>query len=456
MGIFGAMLTAVTGLKAQGFALENISGNIANSRTTGFKRVDTSFVDLIPDAPLNREQAASVLANGRNTVQLQGDLTTTQVGTNMAINGDGLFVVQERTSYAGGDPVFGGVDLYTRRGDFEIDKDGYLVNGAGYYLKGVGMDPLTGALIGSKPDVIHISGDNLPAKSTTLVQYRANLPSYPRTNDADSSVPGSELLSASGFSVDPRTSGAGYVAASDVAAFIDQSVPAGAVTLYNQVGSPVNVQMRWAKTQNAAGGGDTWNLFYQESTTATGATPAWRNMGTDFTFDANGSLTSSSTLSLPSVTVNGATVGPVTMDFGTSGLSQFADANGQVQINSVQQDGYASGVLQGIKVGDGGRIVGSYSNGQVVGLAQVVIAQFNGDNQLKRRDGGTFEQTLESGAPILLQGGRNVVGSTLENSNSDISEEFSKMIVTQQAYSANTRVISTSQQMLQDVLNIIR
>jgi len=85
-----------------------------------------------------------------------------------------------------------------------------------------------------------------------------------------------------------------------------------------------------------------------------------------------------------------------------------------------------------------------------------VLANFNGDNALKRRDGGVFEQTLESGAPILTQAGRGVIGGSIENSNSDISEEFSKMIVTQQAYSANTRVISTSQQMLQDVLNVIR
>ena len=456
MGIFGAMLTAVTGLKAQGFALENISGNIANSRTTGFKRVDTTFVDLIPDTPLHREQSASVLANGRNTTQLQGDLTTTQVGTNMAINGSGMFVVQERTSFAGGNPVFGGLDLYTRRGDFDLDKDGYLVNGAGYFLNGIPMDPVTGALTGSKPEVVRISNDNLPARKSSFVQYRANLPSYPRTNNADAANPGSELLSPAGFSVDPRTTGAGYVAADDMTKFIDQSVSAGAVTLYNDVGAPVNVQLRLAKVQNAAGGGDVWNMFYQENTAASGATAAWRNLGTPITFDANGQMTSASSIAVSAFSVNGATVGPVSLDFGTNGLSQFADANGQVQINSVRQDGYATGILEGVKVGDAGRIVGSYSNGQVVGLAQVVIAEFNGDNQLKRRDGGVFEQTLESGAPILSQAGRGVVGSTIENSNSDISEEFSKMIVTQQAYSANTRVISTSQQMLQDVLNIIR
>lgn len=455
MGIFGAMVTSVTGLQAQSYALENISGNIANSRTTGFKRVDTSFVDLIPDLGYNREYAGSVLANGVNTIALQGDLTTTQVGTNMAINGSGMFIVKERTDTTGGKAVFGGPDLYTRRGDFQLDKDGHLVNGAGYYLMGVAVDPLTGAATGSKPDLITISGDNLPAKQTTSVDYRANLPGYPNTNSANAAVANSELLAAAGYSVDPRTTGAGYVAGADVTRFLNESIAGGAVTVYNSDGAPINLQLRWAKTQNAAGGGDTWNLFYQENSSATGATPAWRNVGAAFTFDASGKMTSAASVTVPSFTVGGASVGPVALNFGT-GLSQFADANGQVQVNTVQQDGYASGVLDGVKLGDNGRLVGSYSNGQVLALAQVLVADFNGTNWLKRRDGGAFEQTVGSGAPVINQGGNQLVGAALEESNSDISEEFSKMIVTQQAYSANTRVISTAQQMLQDALNIIR
>jgi flagellar hook protein FlgE len=102
MGIFGAMTTAVSGLRAQSYALENISGNIANSQTTGFKRLDTSFVDLIPDLPYRHEIAGSVGGFSRLTNTLQGDLQSTGVPTHMALNGEGYFVVQERAALNGG------------------------------------------------------------------------------------------------------------------------------------------------------------------------------------------------------------------------------------------------------------------------------------------------------------------------------------------------------------------
>jgi flagellar hook protein FlgE len=106
-------------------------------------------------------------------------------------------------------------------------------------------------------------------------------------------------------------------------------------------------------------------------------------------------------------------------------------------------------------VGEGGLMMGTYTNGQTVALAQVSVAQFPADNLLKRLDGGLFSQTLESGQPII-GAGTSIVGASTEASNVDIADEFSKMIVTQQAYSANTRVVTTAQTMLQDVINIVR
>ncbi len=172
MGIFGALTTAVTGMRAQSFALENISGNIANSQTTAFKRVDTSFVDLIPDNVPSKQLAGSVVANSRTTNNVQGDIQNASIGTFMAINGEGFFVVQKPASFADDRPVFDGVDLYTRRGDFQPDKNGYLVNGAGYYLMGIPVDATTGNLVGSVPQLLQFDNGFLPAQPTTQIEYK--------------------------------------------------------------------------------------------------------------------------------------------------------------------------------------------------------------------------------------------------------------------------------------------
>jgi flagellar hook protein FlgE len=192
------MTTAVSGLRAQSYTLETISGNIANSQTTGFKRVDTSFVDLIPDLPYRRELAGSVTAFSRLTNTLQGDLQSTGVSTNMALNGEGCFIVQERTGYANNRPTFGGVDLYTWRGDFTVDKDGFLVNGAGFYLRGSSIDPVSGELRGGGTGIVQISSEPLSARQTTEIEYSANLPSIPGTaaREGAGGVPLSELLGA--------------------------------------------------------------------------------------------------------------------------------------------------------------------------------------------------------------------------------------------------------------------
>ncbi len=108
-----------------------------------------------------------------------------------------------------------------------------------------------------------------------------------------------------------------------------------------------------------------------------------------------------------------------------------------------------------MSISDNGRVVGNYSNGRNIDLAAITLATFNGTNFLKRDDGGAFEATDESGQALFGKGG-TIVGSSLEGSNTDIADEFTKLIVTQQAYSANTKVITTSNQMVQDLLNVLR
>jgi flagellar hook protein FlgE len=599
MGIFGALTTSVAGLRANSYALENISGNIANSQTTAFKRIDTSFMDLIPDTGTNAQLAGSVTAGSRSTNTISGSVQSASVSTYMAINGDGFFAVQKPGSFADNAPVFDGVDRYTRRGDFSLDKNGYLVNGAGYYLEGVPIDPTTGNPSGSVPQVLRFQNDFLPSQATTKITYRANLASYPLTAKHDTAVPGSELLRPADFASNPRilgtpaapftdnsktgtsqnnkltipaaittattlsgpansdsiasnfatgdtitvngvvltfvasgavgnqlnvgdtigtllakidtitgastassvtsgaitihtgltsdltmsssnaaafgalgftgtatairggggTVGAGVVIGSDNQTFLDESISGGAATAYDGNGAPVSLQLRWAKTDSATlglGHVDTWNLFYQVNPHATGSAVAWQNVGTDFTFGSNGQMNPVvGQITLNNLTVSGVTLGNVAMTFGTGGLTQFADTNGNAQVNQLQQDGYAAGQLQSVSVSNDGRVVGSYSNGRNIDLAEVSVATFNGADFLKRIDGGAFEVTNESGAALFGKGG-TISGSSLESSNTDIADEFTKLIVTQQAYSANTKVITTANSMVQDLLNVMR
>ncbi|MGO4714943.1 flagellar hook-basal body complex protein [Bradyrhizobium sp. 2TAF24] len=600
MGIFGALTTSVAGLRAQSYALENISGNIANSQTTGFKRIDTSFMDLVPGTGANNQLAGSVTTQSRETNTVRGDVQSAAVATYMAINGDGFFVVQKPGSFTDNQPVFSGVDMYTRRGDFTLDKNGYLVNGAGYYVEGVPIDPTTGNQTGSVPQVLKFANDFLPAVATSTVNYRANLASYPLTTKHDASIPGSELLRPADFTAgNPRivgtpaapfvdasttgtaknnkattpapitgnttlsgasgtdslstnfaagdtitvngtvvtfvasgaagnqlnvtdnistllakidsitgtatpstisggaitlhsgtasdlsvtssnstafsalgfsgtatalrtgggTAGTGKVLGTDLQAFINESISGGAVTAYDISGSPVSMQFRWAKVDSASLGSghtDTWNLFYQVNPNATGSTVAWQNVNTDFQFAPNGQMSPTvAGITLNSPTVGGVPLGKVAINFGAGGLTQFADANGNVKVNQIQQDGFPAGSLQTVSIGQNGRVVGNYSNGRNIDLAQISVATFNGTNFLKRIDGGAFQATDQSGQALFGSGG-TIQGSSLESSNTDIADEFTKLIVTQQAYSANTKVITTSNTMVQDLLNVLR
>src|SRR5471032_1203272 len=180
MGLFDALTSAVSGLQAQAFAMQNISGNIANSQTISYKGTNTSFEDLIPGSSVARLQVAGgVLASSSATNSVQGAIQTATSGTDMAVNGDGYFVVQSPSSFSGTTPIFGGVDSFTRSGDFQLNASGYLVNGAGYYLDGIPIDPTTGLANGSVAAPLQFQNNFLPANATTQINYGINLPTVP-------------------------------------------------------------------------------------------------------------------------------------------------------------------------------------------------------------------------------------------------------------------------------------
>ncbi|MGA7071152.1 flagellar hook-basal body complex protein [Bradyrhizobium sp.] len=246
--------------------------------------------------------------------------------------------------------------------------------------------------------------------------------------------------------------GTGFVIGSDVTTFDNESVSGGAITVYNASGTPVNVQLRWAMT--APG---TWNLFYQSDANATGSQTAWTNVGQNFTFNSNGNLVSPSGggITIPGLTVGGQAVGNVSLNFASGALTQFASSGGTTTVGQITQNGFAAGQLQSVAINNNGVVVGTFSNGQNIDLAEITLSHFNGTNYLQALDGQAYAATEESG-PAIQGASGTISGSSLEGSNTDIADEFTKLIVTQQAYSANTKVITTANDMVQSLLNVLR
>ncbi|MEL6062893.1 MULTISPECIES: flagellar hook protein FlgE [unclassified Methylobacterium] len=446
MDLFSALQTSVSGLQAQSYAISNISGNIANSQTTGFKRVDTSFVDLMNESVPKRETSGSVLAQSQLTNTLAGNVVATSVPTNMAISGTGFFTVVQKTGDANGASTLGGTAMYTRRGDFTQDKDGYLVNGAGGYLTGTNLDPKTGQVKDTGP--IQINNVSLPAQVTTTINYAANLPATPATAN---------------YTATKDDTFGGAVGASVTAAnapdFVSKSIAGPSVTVYTSTGAPLTLSTRWAKMNDAtATTPATWNLFYASDPTVSATATDWTNAGTDFTFDSTGKMTAPATspATINNVKIGDYTFPSINLNFGTGDLTQYSDSTGAVTTNKLTQDGSTAGTLTSVAVGSDGKINGTFSNGTVAAIATVGIAQFANPDGLKGDTSGNYVQTVDSGPPLSGLNGSTISGASIEQSNTDIATEFSKMIVTQQAYSANTRVMSTAQTMMSDLLNVIR
>ncbi|MCC0805425.1 flagellar hook-basal body complex protein [Methylobacterium sp. W2] len=464
MDVFSALQTAVSGMKAQGFSLENISGNIANSQTTGFKRVDTSFVDLVAEQAPNRQVSGSVRANSVLTNSIQGNIIATETPTNIALNGPGFFAVQAKTNDVNGQTSFSPGNLYTRRGDFVKDQEGYLRNGGGAYLTGTSLDPSTGSATSEGP--IKISALPIPAKATSTITYAANLPISPSKNLIGTT------FAASTNPVILTGTGAGTVSAgADATKLMNGSMSGPALTTYSPSGAPVYLTTVWAKVQDAASAttitnpdgtttavpakNNVWNLYYANDTTVDQSASSWTNSGTAFEFDASGKLTNPATesVTIAAPTINGVTLNPISFDYGSR---LTANSSTVITTTALGQDGFTSGTLNELSVNESGEVVGSYSNGSTVALARIKVVQFTNPDGLKADSSGNYRQTLDSGNPLIGLNATKIIGQNIEQSNTDIASEFSKMIVTQQAYSANTKVISTAQDMMSSLINIIR
>jgi len=453
MSLFGAMTTAISGLSAQASALSNISGNVANSQTAGYKRLDTVFEDLVRQSGTKSSNTGGVSAVTRATTQIQGPVSQSDNPLSLAVSGRGfLSVARPISEGTDGRPVFDVNPAYTRVGDFTLDRAGYLVNSAGYALQGWTADA-AGNVDRSVLRPIVVDRSASVPQATTRVTLNAQLPAVPPTPlpPTATTVTINDSLGIERQIVLTWTRVPGTTPDSTLTDQWRLTVtapgeipPTPTPPATSVPARTVDLQFGTAASGNPVTAG-TLGRFANASTTLTASAYA-----------ANGPATAT-------VTVNyGQGNQPITIDLGrfgsTTGLTQTG--NTEYRVVSISQDGAASSAFSFVAFAENGDIEANYENGARRVIGGVLVVTFANSDALERLDGQAFGATRESGAPLLTDpgtsgAGRFVIGA-VEGSNVDLAAEFAKLIVAQRAYTGNTRVVTAADQMLLDTINIVR
>ncbi len=429
MSLLGAMSTAISGLTAESAAFTNISDDVANSQTVGFKGVGTNFTDYLTTSTATTNLSGSVATTPEYLNNVQGSISQSADPLALAIDGQGFFAVSEQDGTgATGTPQFNPQQYYTRAGDFTLDASGYLQNSAGAYLNGYTVDQATGQVNSSTLTPINIAQTQFQPVATSALSLLANVPATPGATSNLSSE----------------------------------------VTVYDATGTSHQLDTTWS--QNST---NNWTLTLSSPDDQTGPTTGTLNV----IFGANGTIQSVSGAT-GNVAVNGAGTGagtaasvtltptfngaaqPITLDLGTigasNGVTQFAGTN--YTLYSLNQNGSGPGSFTGISTSDTGAVTANYNNGQSVTVAQVPVITFADPNALQRQNGQAFTSTVQSGVAIAQNENQNGAGSLVsgstEQSNVDIATQLSALIVAQEAYGANAKVITTANEMLQTTLQV--
>jgi len=435
MSLFGALNTAVSGLSAQSAAFGNISDNVANSQTTGYKAVNTNFIDYLTTSTATNNQPGSVSALPSYTNSVQGTITQSSDPLALAISGQGFFAVSETAGVGTtGQPTFSAQTYYTQAGDFQMNDSAYLVNGAGQYLQGWTVNPQTNVADQSQLAPIQITQTQFNPVSTLNVALSANLPATPAANTPVSSQ----------------------------------------VNVYDALGNAHVLTLNWTQNSN-----NDWTVAVSSpdaTTPAIGsaevqfgtASPNGTNAGTIGAFGTvTGTVTGTAFAANQPATLS------LTTDFGSGSqtininMGEFGQANGVTQfagtaytLRSISQDGVAPGAFTGISINPSGAVVANYNNGQTETVAQVPIITFSAPDALQRQNGQAFTATTNSGQAITQAENTNGAGSlvigSVESSNVDIATQFSDLIIAQQAYGANAKVVTSANQLLQTTINMIQ
>jgi flagellar hook protein FlgE len=438
MSIYTALRAGVSGLTANSSALAVISDNIANVNTVGYKRSGVDFSALVNAQNSNTTyNAGGVLPLTRQQISLQGSLEQSRSTTDLAVSGDGFFVVSTNDQQLSN----GGSVLFTRAGSFTIDANGFMVNANGMFLQGWPVNS-DGSVTSSPTSLsaiepINIAGVGGLAEPTANIGLNANL----RSGQTD-------YAGAQGV-YDP-----GDLATGTISPHFESSLE-----VFDSLGAPRTIAFGYLKT-----GPNTWQVeaYARPNTSVTngGVTGGLLASGT-LTFSTDGTVQTVTGGIASAFTVNwaattGAAAQPITLDL-SGGMTQFANNFG---VTSVTADGVPPGDLVGLVLEGDGYLTAQFSNGRARALYQVPLATFLNPNGLKADVGGAFRTTLESGLYNINSanagGAGRIVSGALEASNVDLAAEFTNLITTQRAYSASSRIITTADQMLEELLMIKR
>ncbi len=429
MSINSTMYVGLSGMKANEHAMGVVGNNLANMNTIGFKASRATFADMLSQTllgvagPYQVGQGVGIV--GTQRLNTQGAFLTTGVTSDLAIGGNGFFIVRDTS---GGQSQ----QLYTRAGQFQLDADGYLTTLQGLRLQGYGVD--ANGTLSTRLGDLKIGDTTAPPKATGTIQLHLNL-------DAATAVAQGNF--------DP--------AAPQATASYSTTV-----TVYDSKGNAHQVDVYFVKTDQ---GKWEWHALASGDDIQGGTA----GQATEI---ASGTLEFNEDGLLQSVTSNGGDVqfagaAPQTLsfDFG-SAIADGGDGSGTSgfgapsAVNFLDQDGYAAGQLQTIDIDPDGTIRGTYSNGQVLTLGQVALANFTNPTDLDARGNNLFAATPDSGAPLVGAPGTGGLGTVhsgmLEQSNVDLTNEFATMIVAQRGYQAASRTIVTADQLLAETVNLKR
>ena len=429
-----AFNTGLSGLRAAAVDLDVTGNNIANASTVGFKGSRVQFGDLYANGFLSSGSAPvgdGVRVQDVNQSFGQGNISFTDSGLDLAIDGDGFFVLNN-----------GGELRYSRAGQFGTDKDGFVVNNQNMRVQGFVADA-AGNLSGVRDD-LKIASDNLAPQRTTNLRTNLNL---------DAREP---ALSATGF--DPLNPGTyNHVTAT---------------TVFDSLGNPHEITQFYAKQSTPvptpATGESNWSLYLQVDGEDVGSTDSSADPAvpaTNLVFDQSGNLTSptNGVIRIPNWVPkdgNGASNGAATMadaafDLDLASTTQYGANFG---VNDQRQDGYTTGRLSGLDVSQQGVIFARYTNGQSKSLGQVALASFTNTDGLSPSGDTSWVETFESGQAIIGRPDTGTLGaiqsSSVEESNVDLSAELVNLIIAQRNYQANAKTIETSDAVTQTIINL--